>query len=171
MAAYGTLFAPICLAIVINIVIFVLVFRSLMNSAKGKKVTKAQRRDGISQLRIAAAFSCILGLTWVFGLFAISDARIFFQYLFCIFNSLQGFTIFYLHVARQKEARSHWIHFLTGKGLNYYRSSLMSSTTKPRTVKKNNNGTFRMRTPSEMTNDTLSSTLRNSDVPKSADIN
>ena len=31
----------------------------------------------------------ILGLSWVFGILAVNEATIVFQYLFCIFNSLQ----------------------------------------------------------------------------------
>eukprot|EP00794_Sanderia_malayensis_P014269 gene14269-15756_t len=133
-AAYGALFAPICLALLVNFIGFGMVFHSLQISANAKGKTKDQRRNGISQLRIAAAFSCILGLTWVFGIFAIADARIAFQYLFCIFNSLQGFTVFFLHVARHQDARNHWKHFISGKGLNYYRSSLLS-TSRDRTLR------------------------------------
>ncbi|CAB4006858.1 adhesion G- coupled receptor G6-like [Paramuricea clavata] len=36
----------------------------------------------------------LLGLTWIFGILAINDAKLAFQYLFCIFNSLQGFVVF-----------------------------------------------------------------------------
>eukprot|EP00112_Aurelia_sp_Birch-Aquarium-sp1_P024728 Seg7957.1 transcript_id=Seg7957.1/GoldUCD/mRNA.D3Y31 product="Adhesion G-protein coupled receptor G4" protein_id=Seg7957.1/GoldUCD/D3Y31 len=156
-AAYGTMFAPICLIVILNIGVFIRVFYALQSSAKGKKISKDQKRTGISQLRIAATFSCILGLTWIFGIFAIADARIFFQYLFCIFNSLQGFIIFYLHVARQQEARKHWIFFLTGKGLNYHRATMSSSTA--RTMRTNKGETYRLRTPSADKNGTLTSTL------------
>lgn len=151
------MFAPICLIVIINIGVFIRVFYALQSSAKGKKISKDQKRTGISQLRIAATFSCILGLTWIFGIFAIADARIFFQYLFCIFNSLQGFIIFYLHVARQQEARKHWIFFLTGKGLNYHRATMSSSTA--RTMRTNKGETYRLRTPSADKNGTLTSTL------------
>ena len=135
------------------------VFYALRSSAKGKKVTKDQKRSGMSQLRIAATFSCILGLTWVFGVFAVGDGRLAFQYLFCIFNSLQGFVIFYLHVARHTDARNHWIHFLTGKGLNYHRATI-SSSSHLKTFKQTKSDTYRMRAPtSEVSNGTLTSTL------------
>lgn len=143
--------------ILINFVALIRVLYALRSSAKGKKVTKDQRRSGMSQLRIVATFSCILGLTWVSAVFAVGDGRIAFQYLFCIFNSLQGFTIFYLHVARHTDARNHWIFLLTGKGFNYHRATISSSSHK--TVKHNDSTGFRMRTSSsEQSNRTITST-------------
>jgi len=48
----------------------------------------------------------ILGLSWVFGILAVNEATIVFQYLFCIFNSLQGFFIFIVYVIGNSEVRS-----------------------------------------------------------------
>ena len=36
----------------------------------------------------------LLGLTWTFGLLTIDDAKVTFQYLFCISNTLQGLFVF-----------------------------------------------------------------------------
>ena len=47
-------------------------------------------------------------MTWVFGFFAIEGARLVFQYLFCIFNSVQGLFIFLFHVLRDKGVREAW---------------------------------------------------------------
>jgi len=41
-----------------------------------------------------------VGLTWIFGYLAIDDARLVFQYLFCITNAFQGLVIFILHNIR-----------------------------------------------------------------------
>lgn len=49
------------------------------------------------------------GLTWVFGYLAIADARILFHYIFTLLNSLQGFFIFVLFVARKKKVRDQWL--------------------------------------------------------------
>ena len=57
----------------------------------------------------------LLGLTWLFGTMAIGDARLSFQYLFCVFNSLQGFAIFWFHCVRQPEVRQCWADFLHGR--------------------------------------------------------
>ena len=53
-------------------------------------------------------FCLNLGLSWILGYFAISDARLPFQYAFTILNSLQGFFIFVLFVARKKQVREQW---------------------------------------------------------------
>jgi len=50
----------------------------------------------------------ILGLTWVFGFLAINDARLPFQYLFCITNSFQGLVIFLLHNIRDPKVLAWW---------------------------------------------------------------
>ena len=47
-----------------------------------------------------------MGLGWVFGVFAIEDASVVFQWLFTIFNSLQGFFIFVMHTLRNKEIQN-----------------------------------------------------------------
>ncbi|XP_055958783.1 adhesion G protein-coupled receptor E5-like [Patella vulgata] len=59
---------------------------------------------------IMASFMWMLmeGLTWVFGFLAISDARLVFQYIFTVLNSLQGFLIFILFTARDKNVRDYW---------------------------------------------------------------
>lgn len=48
----------------------------------------------------------LLGLTWIFGILTVTDAGLVFQYLFTIFNSLQGLFIFLFHVVRSKEIRA-----------------------------------------------------------------
>jgi hypothetical protein len=64
---------------------------------------------------VALAIVVLLGLTWCFGTLAIGSARLIFQYLFCVFNSLQGFAIFWFHCIRQPEVRQCWADFLRGR--------------------------------------------------------
>ena len=45
----------------------------------------------------------LLGTTWVFGYMTMTGATIVFQYLFVICNSLQGFFIFLVYCATNKE--------------------------------------------------------------------
>ena len=45
----------------------------------------------------------LLGTTWIFGLFAIGDASILFQYIFVILNSMQGVFIFLIYCVFNKE--------------------------------------------------------------------
>ncbi|XP_066913182.1 adhesion G-protein coupled receptor G2-like, partial [Clytia hemisphaerica] len=61
----------------------------------------------------------LLGLTWIFGLLAVGETRLVFQYLFCIFNSLQGAFIFYFNILRQTRTVEAWRGFLAGKGRAY----------------------------------------------------
>ncbi|GFN85847.1 adhesion g protein-coupled receptor l3 [Plakobranchus ocellatus] len=53
-------------------------------------------------------YLCHTGLTWIFGFLAIEDARLVFQYLFCITASLQGFIIFIMTV-RDPHVRQYWL--------------------------------------------------------------
>lgn len=47
-------------------------------------------------------------MTWVFGFFAVNDARLPFQYLFCITNAFQGLVIFLLHNIRDPTVVAWW---------------------------------------------------------------
>ncbi|XP_050418862.1 uncharacterized protein LOC126832194 [Patella vulgata] len=96
---------PLGLIILANIIIYILVTRSIC-SRKNLNTTGLQH----SVTNIRASFCCfiILGLTWIFGFLAISDARLVFQYIFTVLNSLQGFLIFILFTARDKKVRDYW---------------------------------------------------------------
>ena len=83
---------PVCLIIFGNMVTFCLIIRSLIKS--GDKVTAIKKVSGFQQARKAIAITVLLGLTWIFGVLAIRDAKLAFEYLFCIFNTLQGLFIF-----------------------------------------------------------------------------
>ena len=61
--------------------------------------------------------SLFLGITWVFGFLAVEEASLVFQYLFCIFNALQGFLIFIFHHVREPAVRKAWMA-LCCKGTN-----------------------------------------------------
>ncbi|XP_054608271.2 adhesion G protein-coupled receptor L2 isoform X9 [Nothobranchius furzeri] len=56
----------------------------------------------------AFALLCLLGLTWSFGLFFISEASIVMAYLFTIFNTFQGMFIFIFHCLLQKKVRKEY---------------------------------------------------------------
>ena len=58
----------------------------------------------------------LLGVTWVFGALALGEAKLIFQYIFCISNSLQGFIIFVVRCVQYPEARMAWLTLIhTGK--------------------------------------------------------
>ena len=85
-------FTPVTIIIIGNIVTFCLIIRSLLTA--GSKVTSIQKKSGYQQARQGIAIMVLLGLTWIFGILAIDDAKVAFQYLFCIFNTLQGLLVF-----------------------------------------------------------------------------
>ena len=88
-------FTPVTAIIVGNIVAFCFIIRSLLTS--GNKVTSTvQKASGLQQARRGIAIIVLLGLTWLFGILAVNDAKVAFQYLFCIFNTLQGLFVFIL---------------------------------------------------------------------------
>jgi len=60
------------------------------------------------QTRVAFAVSTLLGITWIFGLLAVGDLREPFQYLFTIFNSIQGLLIFIFYTFLNPDARKCW---------------------------------------------------------------
>ena len=57
----------------------------------------------------------LLGLTWLFGILVIDDATVAFQYLFCIFNTLQGLFVFIFFCILPHETRKQLRSFVRGR--------------------------------------------------------
>ena len=104
---YGAFLAPVCLTLVVNLVIFVLVMRQLFRRSSNKLTTSEKSKTSV-RLRGAFSLLAILGLTWFFAILAIGDFGIVFNYLFAIFNTLQGFFIFIFYCVLKEEARKCW---------------------------------------------------------------
>ena len=102
--------APICLIIAINMSIFGIIMYRL-SSRPSSSAEPSNSNNTLLRLKRAFGIMILMGLTWVFGVAAISDARLVFQYLFAICNSLQGFAIFIFYCLSQKNARDAWIAF------------------------------------------------------------
>ena len=96
-------FGPVAVCVFGNSVIYFLILSSLLRS--GSKLTSTRRTTAIEQARRGGAISVILGLTWMSGVLAIGNAKLYFQYLFCIVNSLQGFMIFLFYCVFSTEVR------------------------------------------------------------------
>ena len=90
-------------------------------SAAGKATTM----DAAKKLRIAAACTVIMGVTWVLGVFALGELTFTFQLLFTIFNSLQGLFIFIFYCALSQDVQKEW-----RKLLCEYSDSILTSTGK-----------------------------------------
>uniref|UniRef100_A0A4W4DNC2 G-protein coupled receptors family 2 profile 2 domain-containing protein n=2 Tax=Electrophorus electricus TaxID=8005 RepID=A0A4W4DNC2_ELEEL len=102
--------APALLVITVNIGILIAVTRIISRiSAENYKV----HRDATSLKLTAKAVAVllpILGISWIFGVVAVNDHSLLFQYLFAAFNSLQGFFIFLFHCLLNSEVRAAFKH-------------------------------------------------------------
>ena len=100
-----------------NVVMFTLILHKL-TCGRNKNLGRASDRDkkqSITRAINAIAICAVLGLTWVFGFMTIIENRessLVFQVLFCLFNSLQGLSIFVLFCLRSEEVRNVWKKWL-----------------------------------------------------------
>lgn len=108
---YFAVLLPISAIILANFVVLAIVMVVLSKNAKKRAERLQQNPDRYANIRIAFACNALLGVTWVFAVFAIKDATTVFQWLFCIFNSLQGFFIFIFYTVRSKDVRKEWRRF------------------------------------------------------------
>jgi hypothetical protein len=88
LVMYIALFVPLGVILLHNLVIFVLVMRSLLRVAEASRAQQISKR-----LQNAVGISVLLGLTWVFGFLAISEVgpqqSVFFSSCFCVTTALQ----------------------------------------------------------------------------------
>ena len=123
----GAFFVPVVVLVCANTVVFSLVMRSLLTS--GRSVTSTNMTRGLEQARRGIAISTFLGLTWVSGVLAVREAKMVFQYIFCITNSLQGCMIFLFYCALSTEIRSKYRKWLTRRRSKLARSEIGTSLT------------------------------------------
>ncbi|XP_022326973.2 adhesion G-protein coupled receptor G7-like isoform X2 [Crassostrea virginica] len=105
---YYAFLIPMALIIIVNCIVFALVLKSLLNRPKGLQSNQSEAKQAMMNLKAALSIFILLGLTWIFGILAIEDARVIFSYIFTILTTFQGFFIFILFVAREKQFRSYW---------------------------------------------------------------
>ncbi|XP_047122575.1 adhesion G protein-coupled receptor L2 isoform X2 [Hydra vulgaris] len=121
---------PVLFVIFINILIFI---KSLhVVSVKSKK-----RTSNIAELwfwiKSTFLLICLLGITWIVGIFYIDSRSLFFGYVFTIINSLQGFLIFLFHCVFDSRVRKAWYDFFCckfgeDKDLNLLQSRINSTS-------------------------------------------
>ncbi|XP_070578751.1 adhesion G protein-coupled receptor E3-like isoform X2 [Ptychodera flava] len=103
----GMIFAfvgPAMAVILVNIGVLIFVMKAFMNVKINAKKTDSQKiRAGI---RASLVLVPLLGLTWVFGIFAVNEATVVFQYVFALVNSLQGVFIFIFHCLLNDEVKT-----------------------------------------------------------------
>ncbi|XP_053445507.1 adhesion G-protein coupled receptor D1 [Nycticebus coucang] len=102
--------APALLVIVVNIGILVAVTRVISQiSADNYKIHGDPSAFKLTAKAVAVLLP-ILGTSWVFGVLAVNDRAVVFQYMFAILNSLQGLFIFLFHCLLNSEVRAAFKH-------------------------------------------------------------
>uniref|UniRef100_A0A8C7PRE4 Adhesion G protein-coupled receptor D1 n=1 Tax=Oncorhynchus mykiss TaxID=8022 RepID=A0A8C7PRE4_ONCMY len=102
--------APALFVIVVNIVILISVTRIISRiSSENYKVHGDANAVKLTAKAVAVLLP-ILGISWIFGVLAINDHALMFQYMFAVFNSLQGFFIFLFHCLLNSEVRAAFKH-------------------------------------------------------------
>ena len=92
--------------------VFVLVIYSMLSSKRlrSEPLTKSFRRG----VKASFVLLPLLGISWSFGVLTISSEKVVFNYIFVIFNSLQGFLIFVFHCLLNKQVRFYnWIYCIS----------------------------------------------------------
>ncbi|XP_057312510.1 uncharacterized protein LOC130654023 isoform X2 [Hydractinia symbiolongicarpus] len=122
---YFGVLVPVATILLSNFIVLGLVMRGLSTNVMNRSNDNEENRI-LRQARVAFACATLLGLTWVFGLLAVGKATTFFQWLFCIFNSLQGFFIFLFYTVRNTDVRKEWARCL---GISIKGDSTLSTGT------------------------------------------
>ncbi|XP_045123182.1 uncharacterized protein LOC123511401 isoform X2 [Portunus trituberculatus] len=104
---------PLAATMGVNLIMYGLILYGVTCGRPSVPSTLPERALLMNQLRMAVCVFFLLGLTWVFGLLAVSSARLVFSYLFCTFTTLKGFLLFVFHVCRERGARRYWEDFLS----------------------------------------------------------
>ncbi|KAH9492881.1 Adhesion G protein-coupled receptor L4 [Bulinus truncatus] len=100
---------PLIAVIFVNMLVLVLVIRVYLASHAVMCQTNVYRT--VSAIRAIIVLVPLFGLTWVFGLMFNYYDHIVLQYLFVIFNTLQGFLIFLFHCVNQRQIKEAFKSF------------------------------------------------------------
>lgn len=97
---------PVLSVLAFNFICLGMTFRVMATSgpSSNKKRTSRIRRWS----KACMLLTCILGLTWLFGVFYINQESLFMAYFFTIFNTLQGLFIFLFHCIGDEKVRREY---------------------------------------------------------------
>ncbi|XP_039970921.1 adhesion G-protein coupled receptor G2 [Bactrocera tryoni] len=102
---------PVTAVVVVNLTIFIYVFYSISHTLN-QAIHRSEKKMIIKQIRLSVLLFFLLGISWIFGLFAYMQAGVFFSYLFCLTATLQGFVLFIYFVLLDEVPRTAWLHLL-----------------------------------------------------------
>uniref|UniRef100_A0A3P8VNC9 Adhesion G protein-coupled receptor L2 n=1 Tax=Cynoglossus semilaevis TaxID=244447 RepID=A0A3P8VNC9_CYNSE len=162
---------PVTFVIMLNLIFLVITMYKMVKHSTTLKPDSSRLENIKSWVMGAFALLFLLGLTWSFGLFFISEASVVMAYLFTIFNTFQGMFIFVFHCLLQKKVRKEYSkcfrHTSCCGGLPTESSHSSAKTSTTRTSARYSSGTqSRIR---RMWNDTVRKQTESSFI--SGDIN
>ncbi|CAN9500364.1 unnamed protein product [Ophioblennius macclurei] len=99
---------PVTFIIMLNLIFLVITMYKMVKHSTTLKPDSSRLENIKSWVMGAFALLFLLGLTWSFGLFFISEASLVMAYLFTIFNAFQGMFIFIFHCLLQKKVRKEY---------------------------------------------------------------
>ncbi|KAM6381299.1 adhesion G-protein coupled receptor G4 isoform 2-T3 [Pluvialis apricaria] len=114
---YTSVVAYVFLIFLTNTAMFITVLLQIHSmKSRTQKGCRIWKRVFLQDLKSAFSLMFLLGLTWGFVFFAWGAVRIFFLYLFSIFNTLQGFFIFVFHCLMKEDVvKQCRVHFCWGR--------------------------------------------------------
>ena len=130
-AYYYAFLGPILLVLIINTVLFFKCMWKLRSSISRAKIYKSRGRlrMTIKKAKGALGLSFLLGMTWLLAIPMMDDAKLPFQYIFALLNTLQGLAILVFQLVLNSDVRTKWYSSITS-GLSTFskRSSLSDDT-------------------------------------------
>jgi len=96
---------PVLLIALANSIILGMVVKEILRMNHPTTTENTKYQSARSGVQSAVVLLPLLGITWLFGILTFNSDTLAFQYLFAIFNSLQGFFIFLFHCLLNSEVR------------------------------------------------------------------
>ncbi|XP_063693463.1 adhesion G-protein coupled receptor G7-like [Bolinopsis microptera] len=130
-------FLPLMLALLLNVVFFILVLRVIKQS---KSATATESELLLRQIKAAVGVMALLGTGWLIGVFMTipePSTQITLQYIFILLNSSQGICVFLFYVVLNEQVTNHW---LTTFGLKTKVASSSSTATTAATAPAKDKG-------------------------------
>ena len=132
---YGLFLIPLYLVIIFNTITFILVIRVIFQ----KRSKMPEKKTGRSTVKIIVVIFCLMsmfGLFWLLGAASVSQAAVFFEWLFIFLNIAQG-TVLFVYIVLIS-AHKEWKNMLLCGGK---KKTLLSSATKDPKLSRATKGT------------------------------
>lgn len=134
LVLYVGIILPVILSLFINFVVVCLIMKYLnTRSTVQRNKPNESRNEIFHRMRIIVILSLIFSLTWLSGIPILFSDHLFFQYTFCVANTLQGFYIFIAYCVRNEQVVKAWKMLFSGKNIRQIHVAFkMTSTLRER---------------------------------------